>query len=97
MDSSEAPGVTSATPLLSGVELKESRCRVELPHFATDYLFWPLQQHLEGSRSINDRRARMAVRERFRNREPDFYRYGKFNLAPKWEKLINLLGNDPER
>jgi hypothetical protein len=32
----------------------------------------------------------MAVRERLRMQEPDFYRDGIFKSVPRWDKCVNV-------
>jgi hypothetical protein len=55
------------------------------------------QQHLGGRRFHNNEEVEMAVGERLRMQEPDFYRDGIFKLVPRWDKCISVLGDYVEK
>ena len=55
-------------------------------------LFGPLKQHLGGRRFHSIEDVEIAVPERLRILEPDFYCDGIFALS-SWEKCMNVLGD----
>jgi hypothetical protein len=60
-------------------------------------LFVPLKQHLAGRRLHSDEEVQMAVCERVRIQEPDFYRDGIFKHVRRWGKYINVLRDYVEK
>ena len=39
----------------------------------------------------------MTIREWLQVQEPDFYSDGIFKLVPRWDKYINVLGDNAEK
>jgi hypothetical protein len=60
-------------------------------------LFGPLKQHLGQCTFHSNKEVEMTVHEWLQMQGPGFYHKKNFKFTPRWDKRINVLGDDSEK